>query len=200
MAITMKPIKQERISFYIVGTSSLIQHAWSEKGLAQMRMTAQERKKVVKTKRTPAEDAAAACYRTDKGELGIPLTAFKASLIGAAHKDFGLEKTLLRKAFFIPCEDSNYIVPMEADDYVVREDIVRVGNRQTDLRYRPEFKKWRVKIVAQIDAELLTPDDVVNLVNRAGFSIGIGEWRPEKGGEYGRFKFDESQPIEVTTL
>lgn len=200
MAIKMKPIKQQKISFFIVGTSSLIQHAWSEKGLSQMRMTAQERKKVKKTARTPEEDAAAACYRTDSGQIGIPLTAFKASLISAAHKDFGLEKTLLRKAFFIPCEDSNYIVPMEAEDYVVREDIVKVGIRQTDLRYRPEFKKWRVRIEAQIDAELLTPDDIVNLVNRAGFSVGIGEWRPEKGGEYGRFKFDESQPIEVTEL
>jgi len=195
MAITLKPIVATKISFWIIGTSPLIQHAWTEKGLRMMRMTAAERKKQPKVARDPEAEAAASCYRTDGGEIGIPLTAFKSSLIGAAHKDFGLEKTLLRKAFFIPSTDSKRIVPIEAGEYVVREDIVRIGANQTDLRYRPEFFPWRASIVAEIDTELLQMSDVANLVDRAGFSVGIGEWRPEKGGEYGRFKIDTSEPM-----
>jgi len=35
------------------------------------------------------------------------------------------------------------------------------------------------------------------LIDRAGLSVGIGEWRPEKGGEYGRFKIDDTVPVEV---
>lgn len=196
MAIQLKPILPKKLSFYIKGTSPLIQHAWSEKGLAMMRMTAAERKKQPKNARDPESEAAACLYKTDGGEIGIPLTAFKASLIGAAHKDFGLEKTLLRKALFIPSDDSGRVVPIEADDYVVREDIVRVGANQTDIRYRPQFNNWRCKIVAEIDTELLQPGDIANLVNRAGFSVGIGEWRPEKGGEFGRFELDTSEPME----
>ena len=197
MAIQIKPIVASKVAFWIRGTSPLIMHAWSEKGLAMMRMTAPERKKREKTRRDPEQEASDGCYRTDGGEVGIPLTAFKASLIGAAHKDFGLEKTLLRKAFFIPTTDSRRVVPIEADQYVIREDIVRIGANQTDLRYRPEFAKWRCRIEAEIDAGLLTPEDIINLVNRAGFSVGIGEWRPEKGGEYGRFEIDHTEPMEV---
>ena len=200
MAITLKPITQSTLSFWIKGMSPLIQHAWSEKGLDMMRMTAAERKKRQKTARNPEEEAAASCYRTDSGEYGIPLVAFKSALIGAAHKDFGLEKTLLRKSFFIPSTDSNSITAIESEGYIIREDIVRIGANQTDLRYRPQFNKWRANIVAQIDAELLRPQDVVNLVNRAGFSVGIGEWRPEKGGEFGRFEFDTDYPIEEVRL
>ena len=196
MAITLKPITQSTLSFWIVGTSPLIQHAWSQKGLAMLRMTAAERKKQPKVGRDPEREAADACYKTDEGQYGIPLTAFKSALIGAAHKDFGLEKTLLRKAFFIPSTDSNSITPIETEDYRIREDIVRIGANQTDIRYRPQFDNWRANIVAQIDSELLRPEDVVNLVNRAGFSVGIGEWRPEKGGEFGRFEFDTSMSIE----
>lgn len=195
MAITLKPIRKMNISFTIRGMSPMIQHAWSEKGLRMMRMTAAERKKQPKVARNPEEEAAACVYHTDEGEIGIPLTAFKGSLIGAAHKDFGLEKTLLRKAFFIPSTDSNLITPMQADDYIVREDIVRIGANQTDIRYRPEFRNWSVQITAQIDPDLLEFKDIANLVNRAGFSVGIGEWRPEKGGEYGRFELDDTQPI-----
>lgn len=196
MAIELKPIVPKRISFWIKGISPLIQHAWSEKGLEMMRMTAQERKKRVKTARNPEEEAMNCCYRTDSGEYGIPLVAFKSALIGAAHKDFGLEKTLLRKSFFIPSDDSGRVVAMECEEPIIREDIVRVGANQTDLRYRPQFDEWRVNIIAEIDTELLQPKDVVSLVNRAGFSVGIGEWRPEKGGEYGRFELDVSEPLE----
>jgi hypothetical protein len=34
---------------------------------------------------------------------------------------------------------------------------------------------------------LLTEAKVLNLVQLAGFSIGIGDWRPEKGGTFGTF-------------
>lgn len=193
--VTIKPIVPKTISFWIRGTSPLIMHAWSEKGLKQMRMTAAERKKQEKVKRAPEEEADACTYRTAKGEIGIPLTAFKSSLISAAHKDLGLEKTLLRKSFFIPSDDPNRVVPITYDEVVIREDIVRVGVNSTDLRYRPEFRGWAAEITAEIDPSMLNEQDVVNLVNRAGFSVGIGEWRPEKGGENGRFELDLAQPM-----
>ena len=53
------------------------------------------------------------------------------------------------------------------------------------------------QIEMQYDAELLKPEDIVNLVNRAGFGCGIGEWRPEKGGEFGRFEIDSTVSVEL---
>jgi len=193
--VQLRPIAPLFIELWIKGISPLIQHAWSEKGLAQMRKTAAERKKTPKVPRDPESEFKNATHRTDEGGYGIPILAFKAALISAAHKDYGLEKTTVRKALFVPCSDSGMIVPMECAEPIMREDIVRIGMNQTDLRYRPEFTTWRVHIRAQVDKELLSTGDVVNLVGRAGFSIGIGEWRPEKGGENGRFELDLTEPI-----
>lgn len=199
MALELKPIVPKTVSFWIEGISPLIQHAWSEKGLRQMRMTAAERKKQPKTARNPEEEATAAMYRLPDGSPAFPMLSFKASLISAAHKDLGIEKTLVRKALFLPSNAyaPGLLAPLHADDPEIREDIVRVGAGQTDLRYRPEFSNWSVNVIVQIDSDLLNEQDVINLVNRAGFSVGIGEWRPEKGGEYGRFKFDHSRPMET---
>jgi len=197
MAIELKPIKKATITFWIKGTAPMIQHAWGEKGLTMMRMTTAERRKVKKVARDPEAEAQSAIYRTEGGEYGIPAMAFKSAVISAAHKDIGIEKTLIRKSLFVLCDDKNMVLPMETDEPIVREDIVRVGMSQTDLRYRPEFRAWRVKVTVEVNADALTAKDVVNLVNIAGFGVGIGEWRPEKGGDYGRFVVDESEPVET---
>ena len=195
MALQLKPIVPKTISFWIRGTSPLIQHAWSEKGLRQMRMTAAERKKQPKVARDPDAEANAAMHKMEDGSPGFPMLAFKASLISAAHKDLGIEKTLVKKSLFLPSAyyEKGLTGRLEASEPVIREDIVRIGQNQTDLRYRPEFDQWRVNVIVQIDSDLLNEQDLINLTNRAGFSVGIGEWRPEKGGEYGRFEFDTSE-------
>jgi len=201
MPIQLKPIMPKTISFWISGTSPLIQHAWSEKGRRQLRMTAAERKKQPKVARNPDEEATNAMYRLANGEPAFPMLAFKCALISAAHKDLGIEKTVVRKSLFLPasCYESGLLAPLVADTPEIREDIVRVGAGSTDIRYRPEFEHWKVEVKIQIDSDLLNEQDVVNLVNRAGFSVGVGEWRPEKGGEYGRFEFDVSEPIRDIT-
>lgn len=200
MAITLKPINRQRVTFTIKGTSPIIQHKWSEKAKKEIRDKKLGDKKKNRDKLDMDAEYQSAMYKTDAGEYGIPVLAFKASLIGAAHKDLGLEKTLVKKAFFVPCTDSNMIVPMECSDPVMREDYVRVGMSGTDLRYRPEFKDWSVEITAEIDADMLTIENIAMLINRAGFGVGIGEWRPEKGGEFGRFQIDQTKPIDVEVL
>ena len=37
-------------------------------------------------------------------------------------------------------------------------------------------------------ASFITLDQVLNLFNHGGFSVGVGDWRPEKNGQHGRFK------------
>jgi hypothetical protein len=34
---------------------------------------------------------------------------------------------------------------------------------------------------------VLSPEQIVNLFNTAGFAIGVGEWRPQRDGSYGMF-------------
>ncbi len=196
MAINLKPIQSNKLTFTIRGMSPLIQHAWSEKALRQIREKHAGKKTKEREPRNPEQEALAATYFTEDGQYGIPAMAFKSSLISAAHKDIGLEKTMLRKALFLHCQDPNGVLPMECSDPIIREDCVRVGAGSADLRYRPEFREWSVEVTVTFDAELLRAEDIINLVNRAGFGCGIGEWRPEKGGEFGRYEVDVSEAVQ----
>ena len=75
----------------------------------------------------------------------------------------------------------------------MREDIVRVGMGSADLRFRPVYDPWAINLRVTYDADLLNAETIFNLFERAGFGIGLGEWRPEKGGEWGRFRVARSK-------
>lgn len=195
--VRLQPINKCRVSLRINGISTLIQHQWSSKALGMIRDKHAGKKTKTRDVRNPEEEGNAAAYKTDDGDFGVPALAIKSAIITAAHKDIGIEKTLVKKALFILCNDSRKVLPMDCDDPVITEDPVTVGNGKTDLRYRPYFHRWGVNVSFEIDNALLQVEDLVNLIDRAGFGVGIGEWRPEKGGEYGRFEVDRTVPIDV---
>jgi hypothetical protein len=197
MAITLKPIKQEQITLTIIGISPLIQHKWGSESKKTLRDKHGGRKTKPRRIRKPKNEFKEATYFTDEGDYGLPAMAVKSAMIAAAHKDIGIEKTLLRKALFLNCADSNNILKMNCSEPVMREDTVRVGSGSTDLRYRPEFSEWSIEVSFIFDAELLRPEDIINLLDRAGFGCGVGEWRPQKGGEYGRFMVDTTCEVNV---
>ena len=196
----LKPIKQMRLALKIIGISPMVQHQWDEKSKKMMRDKHAGKKTKVRDVREPEAEFIAATYVTEEGKFGIPAQGLKKALITAAHKDIGIEKTLLRKSLFIECDDPGNIIEMECSEPLMREDVVRVGMGSSDLRYRPEFRDWSVGVTLQFDAEALTVENIVNLFQRAGFGVGIGEMRPEKDGENGRFKVDTSQPMQATEI
>lgn len=199
--LNIQPINRKKVELTIVGTSPLVQHKWSEKAKAMIRDKHAGKKTKTRDVRDPQAEGEEAAYRTSDGKHGVPVSAVKASLITAAHKDLGIEKTLVRKAVFIICEDNDGVVPFsDYSDPVIQEDCVRVGQGSTDLRYRPYFYEWSLRVEFEVDAQLLTTQDLITLVDRAGFGVGIGEMRPEKGGEMGRFRVDQLKPVNESVV
>lgn len=186
--VTLKPINRKTLTITIEGTAILVQHQWSEKARQMMRDKKGGKKTKDRTVCNPEAEAEASTYRTEDGQFGIPVYALKSSFISAAHKDIGIEKTLVRKSLFVLCADKGGVLAMRCDEPTIREDNVRVGVGSADLRYRPEFRDWECDIEIEYDADNLNTEDIVNLINRAGFCVGICEFRPEKGGDWGRYQ------------
>jgi hypothetical protein len=76
----------------------------------------------------------------------------------------------------------------------IREDMVRIGMGSADLRYRGEFKNWHMDLVIEYNSGgNLTLDQIVNVINAGGYIVGIGEWRPEKDGTFGRYHVEAAE-------
>jgi hypothetical protein len=179
--IELPALKIETLSLMLIGDSPLIVHAWSEK--AKRQMLEKQMKKATKAKeaKDPEADYEACFYRTETGAYGFPAIGVKSAMVSAC-RFVDMKMTEARGAFHIDCEMLSVI-----GDPRPREDMVRLNLATADIRYRPEFPDWRIPVTIKFNASVISPEQIANLLNTAGFAIGIGEWRPERNGSYGRF-------------
>ena len=168
---------------FLVSDSPLISHRWSEKSKKEIRDKQQKKAKTARDIRDPNAEFEDSLYHIEGGGYGFPAVAFKAAAVNACSHVDGITKVHARGAFHIMCE----LVTIEGDKPVQREDMVRVGMGVADLRYRGEFKKWHCKVPIRYNANVLSLEQITNIFDTAGFSTGVGEWRPQKNGDYGMF-------------
>ncbi len=171
----------------VVGTADLIQNRFSQKALEQM-LKKHMGISVERENKKPRELLEAATVRNIDGRVCIPSTAFKKAMLTASTQLKGLKKTQLRTSFFVVGNS----VPITFESTEPRMDMVRTAGimRQPDVRFRPAFKGWRARLEIQF-ADNLNMQLVLDLLQRAG-KVGVGEWRPEKDGNYGTFRIARS--------
>lgn len=179
--IELPALQIETVHFVLVGDSPLIVHAWSEKAKRQMLDKQMKKAAQPKEAKDPQADYEACFYRTEGGAYGFPAIGVKAAMVGAC-RFLDMKMTEARGAFHIDAE----ILAVTGEPRM-REDMVRVGMGTADIRYRPEFPTWAIQVAIKFNAAVVSAEQIANLLNTAGFAIGIGEWRPEKNGSCGRF-------------
>ena len=62
-----------------------------------------------------------------------------------------------------------------------------VVQRSRVLRTRALFDPWSVTVTLDCDDELVDQEQLETWLDIGGRRIGLGDWRPEKSGSYGRF-------------
>lgn len=197
IGITIPAIQVKQTKIHIVGDSPLISHAWSEKAKRMMLEKQMKKAKTGKEIRDPFMEFCDSLYwltekpekptmeDIEKARFGFPATAFKAAAIDAAYQLGAIEKkTTARGSFHILGE----MVEIKGTP-TMREDMVRLGGitSPADLRYRGEFKEWEADIALQYAPMSISLEQIANMLNLGGFAVGVGEWRPAKDGQFGRY-------------
>lgn len=187
----------EELDLVLRGTSKLVVHSFSEKAKQEIR---DKQRKVAKTKkeeRNPEQEFLAARYIDKQGRECVPITALKKSVITAATAFEGLTKVALRQAiFFAPADNhASDLVPIEKHDGspakgVMREDAVTIGINIRGLAYRPEYDEWQLRVHCEYQANIVSREQLLALVDQAGWGVGICEGRPEKTSALGWGRFE----------
>ena len=214
--VTIYPLEKKVMRLTIEGTTSLIVHAWSEKAKKEMldkQMGNSKGKK--KEPKNPVRDFIDSLYWLDKkpeepteeafekacadgASFGFPATAVKGAACSTAYRSgWTADKVSIYGAFFLRgCDkdfnvigDGEFVQILTDEPPVMREDNVKLNGKTSDLRYRGEFKNWKMNFLLEYNEgnSQYSISSIVNMVEAGGFTVGIGEWRPEKRGMHGQF-------------
>lgn len=204
--IEIKPIEIKYQPVRIIGDTPLIVHAWSEKA---KKMMLDQQMGVTKTKarelKNPVDDFIQSLYwLTDKptesteqafakavkngAKFGFPVGAIKMAANSAAYRLKWVKNQMeLRGSYFLK-SDFGDMAEIKGCVPEMREDMVRVGMGSADIRYRGEFKNWYIDLILEYNASGgMSMEQILNCINAGGYCCGIGEWRPEKDGDFGRY-------------
>lgn len=151
-------------------------------------------RKVEVRSRDPREEATKKAYIAKDGTYFFNSFAIPNAMgnAGANHKATGTRKSL------------RYVVPsavrMSADVVTILNGKGPAKSFEVDsrpvtipatkgrvMRHRPRFEQWGAQFEVEVDDDLLSDEMAHQLLSEAGQSIGIGDFRPEKRGPFGRF-------------
>ena len=210
--IEIKPIQMKTVEVTIVGDTPLIMHAWSEKA-KRMMLEAQQGKKKGKVKeyKNPVADFITSMYWLEGmpdidgkdeeecmelfdeaiengAKFGFPITALKQAALSAAHRfGYSKNKVSMQGIFFIETDYGDKLL-IESDTPVMREDMVKLATGVADIRYRGEFRNWKTTFRLKYNENGgYSLENIINIINAGGIACGLGEWRVEKDGDFGRY-------------
>lgn len=197
--IEIDEIASERIRVPLIGTTPLIVHRFSEKAKRKMLDDMQGRK-TLKEPKDPQAEYEQAFYKLATGEYGLPSVAFKSATIGGC-RFYGKSVTMaaVRQFLFVrghAGDDGQQLTIITGEPHM-REDVVTVGRGGHDLRYRPQFDDWTAVLEVDYITSALTRGSVLSLINAGGMGVGVGEWRPERSGDFGTYRIDPDRDVEV---
>src|SRR3990172_3952844 len=82
--VLISRLREATVEIPIIGTAPLIPHRWSEKARRMMLDKQQQKVAEKKPPKDPFKEAVDSCYWIRAEQVGMPTTAFKAALVGAA--------------------------------------------------------------------------------------------------------------------
>lgn len=178
---------------HVLGTTPIILNRLSEKAKHELLMPRGKKnaaERATTFKHIPVDEFRASAHRLSDDRqptlLAIPATAFKGSIRTAALDMPGAKKAQIGRLTYV---EGDYVgiygVPRLLMSAVRSADM----NKTPDIRTRVIVPEWACIVRVTHVQPLIRAQAVANLLAAAGITVGVGDWRPEKGGgSYGQFR------------
>ena len=141
----------------------------------------------------PDEEAKHRAHWTTVGgkrQLAIPWVMLYQSICkaGGSFKDKGKRTFASVLPPTISCEQD--MIPLGTDKFETFVDWVKIPPRTGSMVKigRALLRKWKCAFTIVADCETWEPKVLEAIIVEAGKNVGIGAWRPQLKGPYGRFK------------
>ncbi len=182
-------MKRKMITVGIEGITPLLMNRFHED--AQIKVEKGTSFSINGDRGTPREQATPKLYLS-AGKPVMPGPNFFSCLIeaGKFHKA-GKKQVTTGRSSLIPAAVSVMEVESEITPSLWEVDsrpIVNPATKGRRMCHRPRFDVWKTSFTLDVDADMFDPKFVRQIVDDAGLRIGLGDFRPDRKGPFGRFK------------
>ena len=172
----------EKISVTIEGTTPILFNRFRD-----VAIEGKSKKRTGAMAETDIEDK---LYLDDKGKVQLPSVYIK-NCITEASKQFkivGKGKSTYSKLVASTIDIEPFLIDFKSGKYeVFRISAVNPMTKGRMMTERPKFTKWSASFEIVIN-DPAVPISVINeILEHAGKYVGVGDWRPEKKGMFGKF-------------
>jgi len=192
--VQIPQLRRVFIEARIRGITPLICHRYSESNMQIMQDAQGGAAKTKKPPRDPEREFQEAQYRLPNGDAGFPAIGIKKSMVLAGQRFADEKGTELYGALTIPGE---YLAIESPNPPRMRADrvVLSGASRTASIAYRPEYWPWEIAVPISFNATFISLDQIINLLSIAGFSVGIGDWRVDKKGNFGTWEVADVREI-----
>lgn len=195
--IAISSINTGRSTFCIIGKTPILLHSMPEKALHEFlaprgKKTSAEKKNSIK--HDPFKEFNESPYKLPNPKaptfIAQIATAMKNSIRYAAVDIPGATKAQLGRLLWVEGEYIPiYGIPKMHMAIVRSSD----QNRTPDVRTRLVISEWAAEITITYVKPHINDEALGHLINAAGLTQGLGDWRPQKGsGTYGQYELCET--------
>jgi len=137
------------------------------------------------------EKVKAKFYYTEDEKYGIPARAIYNSMIRASSYLFDIKQGGMRNI-----KEGVTIVGDVLPLDFKKQKVVTHWGRTSGMKGSPRkimrnaFEDWSVEVTIQFNKANLSAEQIINVLNWAGFHIGVGGFRKEKTGNFGAFHIE----------
>lgn len=179
------------IDVEITGISPILQHRFP--------METAEKKPRQKNKDQQADNVEQSLYRLPDGTIYQPAIHILSSMKKAGSKfqipgqGKSTYKNLVGSGAVIISPDA---IPHKNQSYDIdARPVVNPSTKGRIVRMRPMLTHWMLHFQIEYDETEISCKDINEILSYAGKRIGIGDFRPEKGGSFGRFMISNFKEI-----
>lgn len=191
-------MKQLKYSVTIKGVTPYMQHRMDDEKLAEWET---RRKKIIERDNLDTEAEKLAAYHSfidENGNFYLPSDHIRMSLINAGSfmksKVGNARKSMANIVAAMFSINPEQIELPKFDTVDVRSAVNRNVKARIIVK-RPKWMDWKAKFTLIIDDDTITKDTVADLLSYAGRYVGIGSYRPEHKGQFGRFEVENIERL-----
>jgi hypothetical protein len=195
--VKIPPIPLARVEVVIQGITPLRCNRFREDAIKGIEDKQQKVAKIAKAARDPKAEFEGSIHKLPNGKFGFPAIGIKLAMVTAAGRFADEKMTEMLGSISIEAD----LIEIEGPKPRMSKDMVVLSSgmkKICSVAYRPCWDDWKMTVPISYLSNKLSVEQVLNILQYAGTSVGIGSWRVEKKGTGGQFRVIKARAMDET--